>query len=71
MKSEPHRQRRRRQVADTALEFVKRFSQGRDDHPAGGRRTRRGQAVVSWATFAGWRIRMAFPKGSRTPMSVP
>ena len=30
-----------------------------------------GQAVASWATFAGWRIRMALPKGSRTPMSVP
>ena len=29
------------------------------------------QAVASWATFAGWRIRMALPKGSRTPMSVP
>ena len=30
-----------------------------------------GQAVASCATFAGCRIRMAFPKGSRTPMSVP
>ena len=35
--------------------------------PAG----RRAQAVASWATFAGWRIRMALPNGSRMPMSVP
>ena len=32
---------------------------------------RMGQAVTFWAAFAGWRIRIALPKGSRTPMSVP
>jgi hypothetical protein len=30
-----------------------------------------GQAVASWATFPRWRIRIALPNGSRTPMSVP
>ena len=35
------------------------------------RRDDEDQAVASWETFAGWRIRMALPKGSRMPMSVP
>ena len=30
-----------------------------------------GQAVASGETFPCWRIRMAFPNGSRRPMSVP
>src|SRR5205085_7714768 len=29
------------------------------------------QAFAFWATFPCWRIRMALPKGSRAPMSVP
>jgi hypothetical protein len=32
---------------------------------------RTGQAVASSADFAGWRIRIALPKGSRRPMSMP
>jgi hypothetical protein len=31
----------------------------------------RRQAVASCATFPCWRIRIALPNGSRTPMSVP
>src|SRR2546423_1240799 len=31
----------------------------------------RGQALAARATFPCWRIRMALPKGSRMPMSVP
>ena len=30
-----------------------------------------GQAVASWGTLPCWRIRIGFPNGSRTPMSVP
>ena len=31
----------------------------------------RAQAVALWVAFPCWRIRIGFPNGSRTPMSVP
>ena len=44
---------------------------GRAQRPRPRPAERLGQAFAALATFPRWRIRMALPKGSRTPMSVP